>query len=362
VAKTYLFWDPLSDNILQERDETGAVTAEYTAEPGLYGNVISQNRGGVESQFHYDAQGSTLAVTDDNQNVIDTFAYTAFGEVTERTGTTEVPFQYIGQKGYYRDSLTGQCSVRRRAYEPMRARWLSFDPLGVLQRFPNAYAYAANRTLMFLDPSGLVFICAGSGGNFSTFVGIPLKALNGAPVLGYGLAVGCSWFYCAGFSWKQGCSADLCFSCSLTLMAPGAGVWISVSGGPVFIFNPRTIKPSEGFSTPGGIGAGASLPQLYDIAGEVTIDYDLASGDWSFAIFPPKLGLGKGYYFSMRISGACTACEPGAVVKLVGCIVAATKQIGAILQGFVEGIEKIAGVEIIGDDGPNANGPVLELR
>ena len=102
------FWDPLSDNILQERDETGAVTAEYTAEPGLYGNIISQNRGGVESQFHYDAQGSTLAVTDDNQNVTDTFAYTAFGEVTERTGTTEVPFQYIGQKGYYTDGLTGQ--------------------------------------------------------------------------------------------------------------------------------------------------------------------------------------------------------------------------------------------------------------
>jgi YD repeat-containing protein len=47
----------------------------------------------VESQFHYDAQGSTLAVTDDDQNVTDTFAYTAFGEVTERTGTTEVPFQ-----------------------------------------------------------------------------------------------------------------------------------------------------------------------------------------------------------------------------------------------------------------------------
>jgi hypothetical protein len=40
------FWDPLSDNILQERDETGAVTAEYTAEPGLYGNIISQNRSG----------------------------------------------------------------------------------------------------------------------------------------------------------------------------------------------------------------------------------------------------------------------------------------------------------------------------
>ena len=99
MPETNFFWDPLSDNVLQERDETGAVTAEYTAEPGLYGNIISQNRGGVESQYHYDARGSALAVTDDNQNVTDTFGYTAFGEVTERTGTTEVPFQYIGQEG-----------------------------------------------------------------------------------------------------------------------------------------------------------------------------------------------------------------------------------------------------------------------
>ena len=34
MARTYFFWDPLSDNILQERDETGAVMAEYTTEPG----------------------------------------------------------------------------------------------------------------------------------------------------------------------------------------------------------------------------------------------------------------------------------------------------------------------------------------
>jgi RHS repeat-associated protein len=153
VAKTYLFWDPLSDNILQERDETGAVTAEYTTEPGLYGNVISQNRGGVESQFHYDAQGSTLAVTDDNQNVTDTRAYSAFGETTESTGTTEVPFQYIGQKGYYRDSLTGQYLVRRRPYEAVRARWISQDPVG-LSAHANAFTYAHNNVLKYDDPSG----------------------------------------------------------------------------------------------------------------------------------------------------------------------------------------------------------------
>jgi RHS repeat-associated protein len=147
------FWDPLSDNILQERDETGAVTAEYTAEPGLYGNIISQNRGGVESQFHYDAQGSTLAVTDDNQNVTDTFAYTAFGEVTERTGTSEVPFQYIGQKGYYRDD--GSTYVRARRYSTTTIRWLSRDPLGTRRRSANVYSYVLNAPLAAIDPSGL---------------------------------------------------------------------------------------------------------------------------------------------------------------------------------------------------------------
>ena len=28
MSRTYFFWDPLSDNILQERDESGTVTAE----------------------------------------------------------------------------------------------------------------------------------------------------------------------------------------------------------------------------------------------------------------------------------------------------------------------------------------------
>lgn len=55
MPETNFFWNPLTDNILQERDETGAVTAEYTTEPGLYGNLVGQNRGGVESQYHFDA-------------------------------------------------------------------------------------------------------------------------------------------------------------------------------------------------------------------------------------------------------------------------------------------------------------------
>jgi hypothetical protein len=123
VAKTYLFWEPLSDNILQERDEAGALVAEYTTEPELYGNVISQSRGGVESQFHYDAVGSTLAVTDASQHVTDSFAYTAFGEVGVRTGTTDFTAQYIGRAGYTQYTVKGQYLARTRPYEATSGRW-----------------------------------------------------------------------------------------------------------------------------------------------------------------------------------------------------------------------------------------------
>lgn len=37
-------WDELEDNIDEEYDDTGNTIAEYTTEPQLYGNVISQNR------------------------------------------------------------------------------------------------------------------------------------------------------------------------------------------------------------------------------------------------------------------------------------------------------------------------------
>jgi RHS repeat-associated protein len=163
MPRTYFFWDPVSDNILQERDDDGNVTAEYTTEPGLHGNLISQNRGGVESQYHFDPQGSTLALTDDNQNVTDTYGYNAFGEVTERTGSTVNPFQYIGQKGYYRDNLTGQYLARRRPYEPETARWLTVDDVELVFAGNHAYVYVNNRPVILVDPSGLAPIDDGTG-------------------------------------------------------------------------------------------------------------------------------------------------------------------------------------------------------
>jgi RHS repeat-associated protein len=153
MSRTYFFWDPLSDNILQERDESGTVTAEYTTEPGLYGNLISQNRGGVESQYHFDPQGSTLALTDDNQQITDNYAYTAFGEVTEHTGSTVNVFRFSGKQGYYTDQTTEELIVRQRLLETSRGCWLSPDPIG---SGIGMYIYSENTPPNRTDPSGLI--------------------------------------------------------------------------------------------------------------------------------------------------------------------------------------------------------------
>ena len=150
VAVNYL-WNPINDNIVREFDDSGNTIAEYTTEPDLYGNVVSQHRGGQTNYLHSDGQGNTTELTNDAGNVTDKIRYSAFGEVTVRTGTTEIPFQYVGQKGYYRDSETGSYSVRRRPCIPQLSRWASLD---VESQFGNRFAYVDNRPTFSIDPSG----------------------------------------------------------------------------------------------------------------------------------------------------------------------------------------------------------------
>jgi RHS repeat-associated protein len=148
-------WDEDEDNIVEEYDDVGTIVAEYTTEPGPYGNVISQRRSGLDSVYHFDGVGSTLALTNANSDVTDTYAYAVFGESTMHAGSTVNPFQYIGQKEYFRDIETGEFSVRRRYLSSILQRWLSFDPLILMERLLHLYVYANNSPASVADPSGL---------------------------------------------------------------------------------------------------------------------------------------------------------------------------------------------------------------
>ena len=154
-------WDELEDDIVEEYDDPGNTIAENTTEPGLFGRVISQRRNGVDSFYHFDGQGSTVALTDANGSVTDTYAYDAFGEITAQVGGTVNPFQFGGEIGYYFDIDTGDHEIRRREYESDFGRWSSIDPLitPALSSFFSSYVYAENNCANRVDPSGYWPIC-----------------------------------------------------------------------------------------------------------------------------------------------------------------------------------------------------------
>lgn len=151
---TNYLWDMVNDNVLAETDENGEVTAEYTYEPDLFGNVISQERDGVESFYHFDGLGSTRVLTDESAEPTDTYTYSAFGDEVSNTGTTENAYRYVGEKGYYFDQTTDDYYVRARTYTPTTGRWSSLDP----SDFPVSqlqYNYCNLNPSTRRDPSGL---------------------------------------------------------------------------------------------------------------------------------------------------------------------------------------------------------------
>ena len=115
-------WDELSDNVIEEYED-GVLSVSYDHEPGLYGNLLSQNRSGVTSYYHYDGRGDTVALTDDSGTVTDTKEYDAWGNVIASTGSTVTPYQFGGRQGYQ----TGNTGVyvRERAFQQGIARWIS---------------------------------------------------------------------------------------------------------------------------------------------------------------------------------------------------------------------------------------------
>ena len=161
MAHVKYFWDEVEDNVIREYDENNNTIAHYTTEPTLYGSVISQERSGQTRYYHFDGQGNTTELTDENGNVTDTRQYSAFGEVTESTGTTTFPYQWGGRWRYYLDDVTTRVTIRHRVFDVMFSRWSSSDPLGTAVVL-NLYAYAHNNPASNADASGLLCCCTES--------------------------------------------------------------------------------------------------------------------------------------------------------------------------------------------------------
>ena len=154
---TNYVWDPLSDNVLLETDENDVTQAVYTQEPDTFGNLISQRRDDETSWYQFDGLGSTRELTNASETVTDTNMYDAWGVNVASTGTTENPFRWVGESGYYDDPETGDYYVRARMYDPSIARWRSVDALGFTD-LPNLFLYSTNSPVGNIDPSGALAV------------------------------------------------------------------------------------------------------------------------------------------------------------------------------------------------------------
>lgn len=103
--------------------------------------------------FHYNAIGSTIAISDKSQNIINKYSYGPFGEVSSQIETVLQPFKFVGQFGVMTEP-NGLYYMRARYYDPKVGRFISEDPIGLAGGL-NLYLYCSNNPINWVDPYGL---------------------------------------------------------------------------------------------------------------------------------------------------------------------------------------------------------------
>jgi RHS repeat-associated protein len=155
---TYFLYD--GTNLLCELNASGTVLATNT----WGANGLVSRRVGTTSTFYvYDPQGSVAQRLDGSGNVVSSDLYDAYG--ARKYGTSNDPYGYCGQWGYYTDAesagLFGNGSAplilcTHRYYDPANGRWLTRDPIDYAGGI-NLYGYVGGDPVDGSDPNGLQF-------------------------------------------------------------------------------------------------------------------------------------------------------------------------------------------------------------
>jgi RHS repeat-associated protein len=122
----------------------------------VYGCSRLFEQGLVGTQFFlYDQPGKSVSfLVDKNQRTLESYSYGAFG-IRNEGSELDNPYGYAGEEY---DEETGLIYLRNRYYDPELGRFISPDSvLGILgdPQTLNAYVYARNNPVNYIDPSGL---------------------------------------------------------------------------------------------------------------------------------------------------------------------------------------------------------------
>lgn len=126
----------------------------------VVGQLVYENRGGVESYYVPDTLGSTAALKNSSGIVTDTYDYWSYGEERTHSGPSGTQMTFIGVYGYVKDIPNQLCYVRMRFLRPEIGRWQTVDPLWP-RELPYEYVYG--RPVLDIDPTGLQGHCPHGG-------------------------------------------------------------------------------------------------------------------------------------------------------------------------------------------------------
>ena len=117
-------------------------------------SITIYDENGIPTKYYYlyDGLGSVTEVIDANQNVMNIYRYTPFGDALIREETVYNPYQYTGRQY---DAESGLYHYRARAYSADIGRFMQQDPAGMVDG-ANMYAYVGNNPVNGRDPSGML--------------------------------------------------------------------------------------------------------------------------------------------------------------------------------------------------------------
>ncbi|MDP3787261.1 MAG: RHS repeat-associated core domain-containing protein [Candidatus Omnitrophota bacterium] len=133
----------------QEDNESEEEVIRYCHGPGI-DEPISIEKDNKTYYYHFDGLGSVTSLTDKNKKITDSYSYDSFGNLKRQGSKVKNSFTYTAREF---DKETGLYYYRNRYYDPKIGRFITQDPLGMLDG-PNIYTYVNNNSVNFIDPWG----------------------------------------------------------------------------------------------------------------------------------------------------------------------------------------------------------------
>ncbi|MEA3467526.1 MAG: RHS repeat-associated core domain-containing protein [Thermodesulfobacteriota bacterium] len=137
-------------DVIGEYDSGGALVASYIHGPDV-DEVISMRSDGNSYYYFRDGLGTVTSLNNNNEGIVNTYEYDAFGNVVGGTESVTNPYGFTGR---LLDNESGLMYYRTRYYDASIGRFISADPIGFIGGI-NFYAYVLNNPVNIIDPVGL---------------------------------------------------------------------------------------------------------------------------------------------------------------------------------------------------------------